>query len=116
MGTYHVDIDNIAPVDVNLAGTVGVNLAVTSLPIIHLAIDSLPKINIGIDPIRIILDPLRAHLPVDMSVGVNLLGHDVLCVRLCGEAMISTEPVKTDYYIPNPCERCDSKLVLNVES
>jgi hypothetical protein len=77
----------------------GVDVGVTALPPIHVSIDALPKINIGLDPIRVILDPLRCHLPVDMSVGFNLFGHDVACIRVCGEAQFIAEP-----YVPNPCE------------
>ena len=84
----------------------------------HINIDTLPKIQLGIDPLTINpltlhIDPLelnirlkeipsiRAHLPADFSVGLSLLGIELVCVRLCGEAQVITEP-----YVPNPCERC----------
>ncbi len=81
----------------------------------HIHVEKLPKIQLGVDPLTINahLDPLevslslekipdiRAHLPADFSVGVSLLGMELLCVRLCGEAQVITEP-----YHPNPCEIC----------
>ncbi len=42
---------------------------------------------------------IRAHLPLDYRVGLTLLGAEVLCVRLCGQGQVITEP-----YIANPCE------------
>jgi hypothetical protein len=79
----------------------------------HINIDKLPKIQIGVDPVSMHLDPvdfnvsikeipsIRAHLPVDFNVGLSLLGMELMCVRLCGEAQVITEP-----YRPNFCERC----------
>lgn len=80
----------------------------------HINIDhiaDLPKIQFGLDPltvnpvdigIRIERIPdVRAHLPANFSVGLSVLGLELLCVRLCGEAQVITEP-----YHPNPCERC----------
>jgi hypothetical protein len=42
---------------------------------------------------------VRAHLPLDYRVGLSLLGAELLCVRLCGQGQVITEP-----YAPNPCE------------
>lgn len=83
----------------------------------HIDVQNLPKIQLGIDPItmRSSIDPvevesrisieripdIRAHLPANFSVGLSLLGIELLCVRLCGEGQVITEP-----YRPNPCERC----------
>jgi hypothetical protein len=86
----------------------------------HIDIDTLPKILLGVDPITlnpvsatITLNPvqvglsidkipdIRAHLPADFSVGLSLLGTELLCVHLCGEAQVITEP-----YRPGPCENC----------
>jgi hypothetical protein len=107
-------------VDVNLDLVTPVELA--GLPTnYHLDIGSLPKIQIGIDPITInpitvnplTLNPLdisvrvkeapsiRAHVPANFTVGFSLLGLQVACIRLCGEAQVITEP-----YVPNPCEPC----------
>lgn len=42
---------------------------------------------------------IRAHLPLDYRVGLSLLGAELLCVRLCGQGQVITEP-----YVANPCE------------
>lgn len=84
----------------------------------HINIDSLPKIQLGVDPIT--LNPvtadvnirikefpsIRGHLPADFSIGLSLLGIELLCVRICGEAQVITEP-----YRPNPCEICEEKVL-----
>ncbi len=83
----------------------------------HIDVQHLPKIQLGVDPItmRSTIDPvevstriaieripdIRAHLPANFSVGLRLLGVELLCVRLCGEGQVITEP-----YRPNPCEQC----------
>lgn len=48
---------------------------------------------------------IRAHLPLDYRVGLALLGREVLCVRLCGQGQVITEP-----YVANPCEARPSTL------
>ena len=48
---------------------------------------------------------IRAHLPADFSVGLSLMGMELMCVRLCGEAQVITEP-----YLPNACERCGANV------
>ena len=53
----------------------------------HIAIDKIPDV--------------RAHLPANFSVALSMLGMELLCVRLFGEAQMITEP-----YRPNPCEVC----------
>lgn len=77
----------------------------------HIDIDKLPKILLGVDPIDLNLrikefPNIRGHLPADFSVGLSILGFELLCVRLCGEAQIITEP-----YHPNPCEICEPDAV-----
>ena len=72
----------------------------------HINVDSLPKIQLGVDPVELKMSvekipDVRAHLPADFRVGLSLLGMELMCVRLCGEAQMITEP-----YHPNPCERC----------
>jgi hypothetical protein len=42
---------------------------------------------------------IRAHLPLDYRVGLSVLGSELLCVRLCGQGQVITEP-----YVANPCE------------
>ena len=87
--------------------------------------EPIPKIQMGIDPVTlnplnatITLNPVtlnpvnlnlavtelpetRAHLPADFTVGLSLLGMDLLTVRLCGEAQMISEAYKA-----GPCERC----------
>jgi hypothetical protein len=74
------------------------------LPVIHLNIDNIPKIQLGVDPVELRLTQfpsIRGHLPADFSVGLSVMGMELMNVRLCGEAQIITEP-----YHPNPCETC----------
>jgi hypothetical protein len=84
------------------------------LDITHIA--DIPKISIGLDPITVeplTINPLdvsvrlkeipsiRTHIPANFAIGFSILGYDVACVRLCGEAQLITEP-----YHPSPCEIC----------
>jgi hypothetical protein len=91
----------------------------------HINIEKLPKIQVGLDPITVNpltlhLDPfdlnlrlkefpsIRTHVPADFTVGLTLLGIELLAVHLCGEAQLITEP-----YQPNPCERCGAERLPN---
>jgi len=119
-------VDIPQPFDSHVSGTVTVAgipqpfaATVTGIPdTFHINIEKLPKIQLGVDPVTINpvtlhLDPvdlnmrikelpnMRAHLPADFTVGLSLLGIELLAVRLCGEAQLITEP-----YVPNPCEDC----------
>jgi hypothetical protein len=100
-GTSAIPID--AAVGLALSGgltNVPVAVTVTDpLPEIKVAVKELPKINVGLDPIRLVLDPLRCHLPMDLSICFSLFGHQIAGIRICGEAQVITEP-----YVPNPCE------------
>ncbi|MBJ7603397.1 MAG: hypothetical protein JF888_09455 [Candidatus Dormibacteraeota bacterium] len=91
--TFHIDIDKVPKI------LIGVDP-------VHVAVDSIPKIFLGIDPLDLSLrikefPSIRGHLPADFSVGISVMGMELLCLRLCGEAQIITEP-----YEPNPCEVC----------
>lgn len=81
-----------------------------------LDITHLPKIEIALDPIElepITVNPLdvsvrlkeipsiRTHVPALFTLGLSVLGYELVCARLCGEAQVITEP-----YEPNPCEHC----------
>jgi len=103
---FNVDLDVVGPVE--LSGIPNTY---------HINIDQLPKIQLGVDPLTInpvTVNPLdvsvklkeipsvRGHIPADFTVGVSVLGFQLFCIRLCGEAQVITEP-----YEPNPCERCD---------
>jgi hypothetical protein len=116
------------PFDSHVSGSLGSVGPVTVAGIpdtFHISIDTLPKIQLGVDPLTINpvtlhLDPIdlnmsikeipnvRAHLPADFTVGLSLLGIELLAVRLCGEAQMITEP-----YQPNPCEHCGAGRVPN---
>lgn len=94
--TYHINVDKLDKI------AIGVDP-------IHLAVDSLPKISLGVDAIDVSLrlkeiPSIRAHVPADFSVGLSILGIELLCMRLCGEAQVITEP-----FHPNPCERCGTQ-------
>jgi hypothetical protein len=94
--TFHIDIDTLPQIDLKLE-PVSLDLKLEPVtmelkPIdFNLAIKEIPSV--------------RMHLPADFSVGLSLLGMDVLCVRLCGEAQVITEP-----YVKNPCEHCGDVL------
>lgn len=89
----------------------------------HVNVDKLPKVQIGVDPVTMRLEPVdvalrleripdvRGHLPADFSVGLSVLGFNLLALRLCGEAQIITEP-----YRPNPCEHCGRARVRAAEA
>jgi len=112
-----VDVDLSGDVGVDLSGDVGVGLGFDN----HLGVDiptsysidikSIPKISIGLDPITINpldlsirikeIPSIRTHVPANFTLGLSVLGYDLACVRLCGEAQVITEP-----YQPNRCEHC----------
>ena len=112
--TISGSLGTVGPVTV--AGSLGAVGPVTVAGIpdtYHINIEKLPKISIGVDPMTLNFSPvslsvgiteipnIRGHLPADFSVGFSLLGLELACIRLCGEAQIITEP-----YRPNRCERC----------
>jgi len=86
--TYHINVDKIAKIELGMDPLTINPLKVTLDPIdLNLAIKEIPNV--------------RGHLPADFSIGLSLLGIELLCMHLCGEAQVITEP-----YVPNPCERC----------
>jgi hypothetical protein len=107
-----------AEVDLFFENDLGVDLS--GIPSSYtINIPSIPKISVGLDPITVqplTIRPLdltvrirefpsiRAHLPANFTLGFGLLGYELLCVRLCGEAQIITES-----YDPNPCEDCEEE-------
>jgi hypothetical protein len=107
-----------AEVDLFFENDLGVDLS--GIPSSYtINIPSIPKISVGLDPITVqplTIRPLdltvrirefpsiRAHLPANFTLGFGLLGYELICVRLCGEAQIITEP-----YDPNPCEDCEEE-------
>lgn len=106
--------------DVTFDNDLGVDLS--GIPsTYHIDVQNIPKIQIGLDPITldpITLEPItvepldvsvrikeipsiRAHIPAMFTLGFSVLGYELFCARLCGEAQVITEP-----YHPNPCEHC----------
>ena len=102
-------------VDLSFDNDLGVSLS--GIPSSYkLDVTHLPKIEIGLDPIElepITVNPLdvsvrlkeipsvRTHVPALFTLGLSVLGYELVCARLCGEAQVITEP-----YEPNPCEHC----------
>jgi hypothetical protein len=105
-------IDFVGPL--HLAGTVGLDVVgpveLAGIPdTFHIDVTNIPKIFLGIDPLDVSVSikeipSIRAHLPANFTVGISLLGLQLFCIRLCGEAQVITEPYK-----PNPCEQCDDQ-------
>jgi hypothetical protein len=96
-------LKELAPVSVNVTDLPRIRIG--ELPPVEVRITELPPIRLGIDPVELRLTQfpsIRAHLPADFHVGISLLGHELIGVRLCGEAQAITEP-----YVPNPCELCE---------
>lgn len=113
-------LGSIGPVSVNPVTVDGIpdSFAITVR-------EPLPKITLGIDPLTlnpVTLNPVeatvalkpvelnlsvkelpetRTHLPADFTIGLSVLGMQLLGVRICGEAQLVSEA-----YAPNPCERC----------
>jgi hypothetical protein len=93
---------------------VDLGLDISGIPTDYTINTSVAPLTLNLGPIQVLpleLKPLdlslrlkeipaiRAHLPLDYRVGLSLLGAELLCVRLCGQGQIITEP-----YVANPCE------------
>jgi len=103
--TVDLSLDLVSPVDLSGIPT-SYNVDITSLPKIQIGLDPITINPITLNPldiaVRVIEAPsIRAHVPANFSVGFSLLGFQLACIRLCGEAQVITEP-----YVPNPCEPC----------
>ena len=106
--------------DVTFDNDLGVDLSgipstytidISNIPKIEIAPDAITLNPITLEPITI--EPLdislsikeipsiRAHIPALFTLGFSVLGYELFCARLCGEAQVITEP-----YHPNPCEHC----------
>jgi hypothetical protein len=115
---FNVDVDVVGPVELSgIPSSYGIDL--THIPKIQIGLDPLTISPLTINPLTInplTVNPLdvsvrikefpsiRGHVPADFTVGLSILGFQLMCLRLCGEAQIITEP-----YHPNPCERCDEE-------
>ena len=98
---FHVAVDSLPRIAI---GIEPVAVAVSSLPKISIGLDPLTINPIRLEPldIRIAIDRIpdvRAHLPVDVTLGMRVLGCELLALRLTGEAQVITEP-----FVPTPCE------------
>ncbi|HEX6377059.1 MAG TPA: hypothetical protein VFZ91_15215 [Allosphingosinicella sp.] len=112
-----IDLDVVDPVQIefDVIGNIPVDLGVTLSPIEIKPIEIKP-LTIELKPLQINLGPIevkpidfslrikeipsvRVRLPMDYKVCVNLLGHELASVRLCGQGQVITEP-----YVANPCE------------
>jgi hypothetical protein len=100
-------IGSVGPVTVaGIPSTFTINIG--TLPQIDLKLEpiTLNPVTLDLKPVDLNLSikqlpNIRAHIPANFSVGLSLLGMDLVCIRLCGEAQMITEP-----YVPNPCEIC----------
>jgi hypothetical protein len=62
--------------------------------------------NIKIEPLELSLaitsiPSIRTHVPSTYTIGLSILGYELVALRLCGETQVITEP-----FHPNPCEIC----------
>jgi len=108
-----------ASVDVDLSFDNDLGVDLSGIPSsFSLDITHIPKIQVGVDKLNVKLDPItvepldvsvrlkeipsiRTHVPALFTLGLSVLGYELLCAKLCGEAQVITEP-----YHPNPCEHC----------
>jgi hypothetical protein len=94
--TLDVDLTGIpTDFDVGLSGIPkDFTLDVTNLPRIEIA----PlQVSLAITQIP----SIRTHIPSTYTVGLSILGYELVALRLCGETQVITEPFR-----PNPCEVC----------
>ena len=108
---------------VNMSGSLGINGIPNSIDIGIK--DPIPKITIETEPVDITLtlkpitvEPvslnlaitevpeMRTHLPADFTVGLAVLGMQLISIRLCGEAQMINEAFRA-----NPCEHCGAEGV-----
>lgn len=87
----------------------GVDLDISGIPTSYSINANVAPMSLNLGPIDIRpidfslrvkeIPAIRAHLPLDYRVGLTVLGSELLCVRLCGQGQVITEP-----YVANPCE------------
>lgn len=109
--TVEVDheFEDTLEVDLMFENALGVNLDITHLPRITIdpiTINPLTINPLTINPLELALrikeiPSIRTHIPANFALGLSVLGFDIACLRLCGEAQVINEP-----YRPNPCEIC----------
>lgn len=87
----------------------GVDLDISGIPTSYSINANVAPMSLNLGPIDIRpidfslrvkeIPAIRAHLPLDYRVGLTVLGAELLCVRLCGQGQVITEP-----FVANPCE------------
>jgi hypothetical protein len=108
--TVDVSLDMVNPVE--LAGIpTGYGIDIKSLPKIQIGLDAIAVNPLTLNPLDISVrvkeaPSIRAHVPANFTVGFSVLGFQLGCIRLCGEAQVITEP-----YVPNPCEPCGAVAI-----
>jgi hypothetical protein len=102
---FHDPID-IEPLDVELTGIPNdYHIDLSGIPDdFSLDIRNIPRIEIA--PLEVSLaitriPSIRTHIPSNYTVGLSILGYELVALRLCGETQLITEPFR-----PNPCEIC----------
>jgi hypothetical protein len=100
---WNFDID-LGPIDLDVNGiptnyTVNTNVAPLTLNLGPIEIRPLEFKPVDVSLRLKEIPSIRAHFPLDYRVGLSVLGAELLCVRLCGQGQVITEP-----YVPNPCE------------
>lgn len=90
-----VDVGALPDLTISEIGAVG-PVTLAGIPDRYtVAISALPDLNVRVKEIP----SVRAHLPVNLRLGLSLLGIEVAALHLCGEVQVITEP-----YVRNPCE------------
>lgn len=104
--TLNVDLDVVDPIEVSgIPSAYNITLAK-----IQIGLDALTINPITLNPVDVSVrlkefPSIRTHIPADFRLGLSVLGFQLVCLRVCGEAQVITEP-----YVPNPCERCEPQL------
>ena len=95
--------------DVDLLGIpTDFDLDLTGIPSdFKVDVTNLPRITI--DPLEVSLaitsiPSIRTHIPSTYTIGLSILGYELVALRLCGETQLITEPFR-----PNPCEICGKR-------
>jgi hypothetical protein len=91
-----VDLSGIpTDFDLDLSGIPSdFSLDVTNLPRIEIA-----PLEVSLAITRI--PSIRTHVPSTYTIGLSILGYELVALRLCGETQLITEPFR-----PNQCEIC----------
>ena len=95
-------------------GDLGLNIDVHGIPTSYTFNANVSPLTLNLGPIEVRplelrpvdlslrlkeIPSVRVHLPLDYRVALSVLGKELMCVRLCGQGQVITEP-----YVANPCE------------